>query len=391
MLFRSKARLGLQASAVLLLAAAGRAQSLASSAPTVDRYMYVFAAEPGERTTIPIFGATATDSATAPGLPPPTDSRFDDRDAQYLITFDTSGAFTPGAPPESYTVSLVRLTVQVADDSDLAFRYDPTYDSWREHLFQGDEFNPPDSGALPKDPGSPIELYAVAYRNGFTPFTYTNFSPFKPGGQAAPWINVRNAYCVGFSDEGAQLDASNTLKQLVDVPPLGTGQIAGGSPGAFVPARSLVSLTVDLARAGNLAYVRSGLAAGRLSLLVTTVNPATEMGIGGVKYPIIHASRAAGEGVAGPRLEIVGAPACTLDYNVDTVVNPDDLGDFITDYFTDPAIPGPGGYAVACSGNPPPYDAGYRAAFVADGGGQCNEPFPDNLGDFITAYFAGGC
>ncbi|MFN0010430.1 MAG: lamin tail domain-containing protein [Phycisphaerales bacterium] len=79
--------------------------------------------------------------------------------------------------------------------------------------------------------------------------------------------------------------------------------------------------------------------------------------------------------------------ACTLDYNLDTVVNPDDLGDFITDYYTVPAIPGPGGYAIPCPENAPPYDQGYKTAFVIGGGGQCNEPFPDNLGDWITQYF----
>ncbi|MFN0010685.1 MAG: hypothetical protein ACKVS8_03475 [Phycisphaerales bacterium] len=82
---------------------------------------------------------------------------------------------------------------------------------------------------------------------------------------------------------------------------------------------------------------------------------------------------------------------CPLDYNLDTVMNPDDLGDFITDYFTDPAIPGPGGYAVLCPENEVPYDAGYKAAYVPGLSGQCNPPFPDNLGDFITDYFATTC
>ncbi len=90
-----------------------------------------------------------------------------------------------------------------------------------------------------------------------------------------------------------------------------------------------------------------------------------------------------------PVLLVAFAPACVLDYNQDTVLNPDDLGDFITDYFTSPPIPGPGGYAIACPDNDPPHDQGYRAAYVPDGSGQCNEPFPDNLGDYITAYFAG--
>ena len=79
---------------------------------------------------------------------------------------------------------------------------------------------------------------------------------------------------------------------------------------------------------------------------------------------------------------------CEVEYNLDGSLNPDDLGDYITDYFTAPPIPGPGGYAVACPENEAPYDQGYKAAFVP-GGSQCNPPFPDNLGDYITAYFAG--
>ncbi len=85
------------------------------------------------------------------------------------------------------------------------------------------------------------------------------------------------------------------------------------------------------------------------------------------------------------------APACLLDYNLDGSLNPDDLGDFITDYYTPPPIPGPGGYAIACPENDPPYDAGYKAAYTPDGSGQCNPPFPDNLGDFITDYFGSTC
>ncbi|MFN0010962.1 MAG: FG-GAP repeat protein, partial [Phycisphaerales bacterium] len=85
-------------------------------------------------------------------------------------------------------------------------------------------------------------------------------------------------------------------------------------------------------------------------------------------------------------------PSCPLDYNLDTVVNPDDLGDFITDYYTPGHIPGPGGFAIPCPENDPPFDAGYKAAYTPDLSGQCTEPFPDNLGDFITDYYASpGC
>ncbi len=89
--------------------------------------------------------------------------------------------------------------------------------------------------------------------------------------------------------------------------------------------------------------------------------------------------------------QFVQVNPCRLDYNLDAVVNSDDLGDFITDYYTDPAISGPGGYAIACPENEGPYDVGYKAAYTPDGSGQCTPPFPDNLGDFITDYYGVGC
>ena len=76
--------------------------------------------------------------------------------------------------------------------------------------------------------------------------------------------------------------------------------------------------------------------------------------------------------------------ACPWDYNTDGSLNPDDLGDFITDYFMAPAIAGPGGFSVACPGNAAPYDAGFRADVTAD----CMLN-PDDLGDYITGYFQG--
>jgi cytochrome c peroxidase len=112
------------------------------------------------------------------------------------------------------------------------------------------------------------------------------------------------------------------------------------------------------------------------------------------------------------------APACPTDYNVDGFSNLDDLGDFITDYYTVPAIPGglradaptaqsiDLGFGRPCPDAPDapaPYAPdsyrvfGYRVGFSPDGSNACPlspaQPFPnlDNLGDFITAYYAGGC
>jgi hypothetical protein len=109
-------------------------------------------------------------------------------------------------------------------------------------------------------------------------------------------------------------------------------------------------------------------------------------------------------------------PTCPTDYNRDGFHNLDDLGDFITDYYTVPTIPGglqplaPQyntiwiGYGFPCPQAPDapapyPLDAyrakGYRVGFSPDGSNPCplapNQPFPnlDNLGDFVTAYYQG--
>jgi hypothetical protein len=106
---------------------------------------------------------------------------------------------------------------------------------------------------------------------------------------------------------------------------------------------------------------------------------------------------------------------CALDYNRDSVLNLDDLGDFITDFYTDPPVPAGAqafaplyagtvvGFGVPCPAAPDapaPYSVdayrqfGYRVGYSPDGTNACplapNQTFPnlDNLGDYITAYYA---
>ncbi len=65
-------------------------------------------------------------------------------------------------------------------------------------------------------------------------------------------------------------------------------------------------------------------------------------------------------------------PPCPLDYNDDGSLNPDDLGDYITDYFSFSAMPE----------SPFPL----RLDFNFDG--SLN---PDDIGDYITAYYSAAC
>ncbi len=162
-------------------------------------------------------------------------------------------------------------------------------------------------------------------------------------------------------------------------------------PSGAVP----VTLTYTAAAQCASLATASPLQPGTYTLTVSAAVVATTGGQaldGEVTNPASPAALPSGNGIAGGSATVtftVSAPACNLDYNLDTSVNPDDLGDYITDYYTLQPIPGPGGYATPCPGNAPPYNNGYKANYTPDGSGQCNPPFPDNLGDFITAYFQG--
>jgi hypothetical protein len=108
----------------------------------------------------------------------------------------------------------------------------------------------------------------------------------------------------------------------------------------------------------------------------------------------------------------LSARTCPADYNNDSFLNLDDLGDFVTDYYIFPPIPGglqasaltyPDrmvGYGTPCPNAPDapaPFDPGayrtngYRVGFSPAGDNTCPPTGPnlDNLGDFITAYYAG--
>jgi hypothetical protein len=115
---------------------------------------------------------------------------------------------------------------------------------------------------------------------------------------------------------------------------------------------------------------------------------------------------------------LAGVDVCDGDYNRDGFANLDDLGDFITDFYITPAVPGgfqPAApqYADRALGPntgcpnapdaPAPYDidayreSGYRVGFSLDGSNACpldpaqNFPNLDNLVDFITAFYTPGC
>ena len=349
----------LTAAAVLASAAPLHAQLVTATIPqpVVDRWMYPFGSESGTRATVPVFS-----SANACG----PDDRFDDRDSQFLVTFATASTVEPGWSAGAYRVLAATLRLRVSDAT--TFAYDPTPDPLSSYLARGDAAVPcaPDAAFTPDaDPGRPIEVFAVAFRNGFTPFTYGESSPFKPGSAfVPPWIHVRNAYPIAFDASGAAHDASNPIKDRALLPGLGLGLAPGATPGSVPPDGTEFVFAIDASRPGAGAYIGSALASGRLPLLVSSLFDAQQEVIG--TYPNFYTKEALPflfPDAAPPALEL-SVFLCKADHNGDGTLDPDDLADFIAGYFTSPPEP--------------------RSDFSRDGIID-----PDDLADFIAAYFEG--
>jgi subtilisin-like proprotein convertase family protein len=124
--------------------------------------------------------------------------------------------------------------------------------------------------------------------------------------------------------------------------------------------------------------------------------------------------------VRGTNATVCAAPlpsGCEADYNGDGATNLEDLSDFVTDYYTVPAIPGGlqaaaptyaasvVGFGVPCpfaadAGSPYAANAyranGYRVGYSSDGANACPpdaiSAFPnlDNLSEYVTFFYASG-
>ncbi|MFN0011049.1 MAG: hypothetical protein ACKVS8_05320 [Phycisphaerales bacterium] len=192
--------------------------------------------------------------------------------------------------------------------------------------------------------------------------------------------NVPAGLVLGVAQGISQLSVKFTVSQAVSAN-FQTGFAGGANAGAFVqiatPEGTVYFSSEDQSTEGSFAGVKTTLPPGEYELIAATSAISDISVIGG----------APGSGGWNFDLRFVVLPPCPVDYNNSYVLDPDDLGDFITDYFSDPPLPGPGGFATPCPQNDPPYHHGYRCNYTSNGSAQCSEPYPDNVGDFITDYF----
>jgi hypothetical protein len=231
--------------------------------PTLDRWNYAFAQ------------ATSPWAAMFSPFGSSYQGQFDDRDGEFLVGFDTTGVVAPGQPLNRYRVKSVKLTARV--NYDLAFQYDPTSDAFNTYLTTTPGYVPD------ADAGRPLELFGVAYRNGWTAGTYTQTTAYRPSGGFSPSLRDRNAYPMVYGAAGQAVDVSNNVTEAFAVTPWAVGQARTNafqpvpvSPGDFVPANTDFEFTLDLSNPGVIRYVREGLAAGKLNLMVTSMTTTSQ-------------------------------------------------------------------------------------------------------------------
>ncbi len=272
------------------------------TAPSIERWMYPFNADPCARTAGATFGT----------LEP--DSDVDSRHAQHMLGWDTAALVPTNRGPSKYLVSRARITLTINRGN--LFAYDPTQDSFRTYFPTNDPAHLADA-----DTGRPIELFGAGFRNGFTAASFDQCALF--GSSAS---GQRNAFAAGWSTNGALVDVGNNVGKTnaalppFEVAPFAIGQTTNVAPGQLVPAAAKITFDLNLADPFVLAYVQSALHSGNLRLMVTALHGSSGQ-FGGPSYPdfVTHFN----EAVVNPtRLEIDGVVVGSGDLDDDGL--PDD-------------------------------------------------------------------
>lgn len=262
---RAVAAAGVAAAAALSFSPPARADTASLPLPALDRWMYPFdgTGSGGARGTASTFGAVGN-------------AGFDNRDAQFVIGFNTGSVVPTGRGATNYVVTSAKLTIV---DSQGTYTYDDTYDSIASY-----------AANAPDDPGRPLELYGVGFRNGFgrlgltaadaDPAAFkeaTNFSPV-----AQPAERTRSAYAMGFDGAGVGRDVSNNIADGFESNPWAIGKATTITAGATVPSGTTFTFGLNLADPFVRAYVQNALNAGSLGLTVSSLTGASQMDAGGI-------------------------------------------------------------------------------------------------------------
>ena len=279
-----------------------------------DRWVYPFNGTPGTRFVASVFAA-------------PLIEGFDDRDAQFVMGWDTAATIPTGLDHRSYTVNSAVVRAWISSPN--RFVYDPSADPNASSYFISDPAYVPDV-----DPGRPIELWPVGYRDGFDLLSWEENSPFSVSPPVIePSQGNRVIFAAQVTPSGATTDVSNSLKQRFETTPAAIGS-AALTPGASVPADTRFSFTLDLCQPGVRAYVQRSLAQGRLNLALAAMHPVDfdpDSGPTTTLFPSFYTSENPLATVLGfrPRIELSVTVTPLPDFDRSGAVNVLDVVSFI--------------------------------------------------------------
>ena len=278
--------------------------TVSMDAPTLDRWMYAFNSTPGLETSIPTFGAILIDG-------------FDDRDAQFLLGFDTPGIVPTGLDPAQYHIQSMRVTAFISADNQWV--YDPSYDNVSTLYPTTDPDYTPDA-----DANSPVELFAAGYRNGQSAATFGETTPYSTTPVIPPQAGIRSVFAATVDEAGNTTDISQQVRQRFDVTPMAEGQNPDLTPGQAVPAGTPIYFDVNVSDPATQAYLARGLSEGRLRVVISSLSPASGGPGGGGSdpmYPAFYSKENALAPVLGYsaklNLQVSVTPACDADVNQD--------------------------------------------------------------------------
>jgi len=298
-----------------LLASLAAAQSISGTLtqPTLDRWNYPFASQPGAESSAPIFAALGQ-------------AGFDDRDAQFLLGFDTSALIPAGYGSNRYQIGSVDVTVWVSVDN--KFEYDPSFDSVASSYAAADPAYISDT-----DTGKPVEIFAVGYRSNWTSQTFGEHSPFSPFAPFPLREGVRNTFPAIFDAAGNGVDVSRQVRQHFEATPMAVGVNDTLTPGQLVPAGTPLTFRIDLNNAAVQAYLASGFNNGIVTFMVTSLHPASGGpggGTGPAAYPAFFTKEnglaQANHYTASMSFNVAGFPGA--DFNVDGGIDGSDVEAF---------------------------------------------------------------
>ncbi len=294
----------------LALHATARSASAADFAfpiPSDDRWHYPFNFSPGARPAASVFSTFGD----------PDFDGFNDRDAAFIVAWETDGMILPGLALDQYNVCSVEVVLRNAPSAGWAI--DLSVDEWFTFGANG--------GNGDADAGRPIELFGVGFGPTYDYATWVEDDayagaecdlvsqvcnnhprdpyPFVYQAGTAAKLHVEDSI-KGFHNAGANPPLCNSPTHICPFTPI---PWAVGAPINYLPNNQPTSFDVvfdvnlSLSEGNVRKYFQEQLRGGRVFVEVTTLLFANFMS-SQTGYPVFYTRDATGPGVRAPHLLI---------------------------------------------------------------------------------------